>query len=137
VDVQHVTLAKTRTQPGQEIDAALANGGFLDRGREQASVPEDALCDTGSAVRVKQDAVVEESEQHNFHPHRQVEALDCVGAVARGVPKVVNGGHVLSRRCEYCLKGFKIAMNIAQDRSHGCSPLAEGNAHPRRPLVRR
>jgi hypothetical protein len=35
VDVQHVALAMARRQPNQEIDAALPNAGFLDRGLER------------------------------------------------------------------------------------------------------
>src|SRR5262249_7402082 len=34
VDVQHVALPAARRQPGKEPDAALTNGGVLDRGSE-------------------------------------------------------------------------------------------------------
>ena len=120
MDVQHVALAMARGQPNQESDAALPNGGFLDRGLEQVSRPEDALLVTRSEpVRVKQDAVVEDSEQHNSHPHRQVEALDRVGTVAHRVPKVVHGGHLLSRHLrEHRLEGFEVAVNIVENGPH-------------------
>jgi hypothetical protein len=118
VDVQHFAFALARRQPGQERDSAFSNGGFLDRGREQVSVPEDALLGVRSAVRVKQDTVVEESEQHNLHPHREVEALYRVGAVACRVPKVVHGGDMVSRRREHRLKRLKIAVNVTQDCPH-------------------
>src|SRR5712692_1806159 len=53
VDVQHFTLAVARRQPSQEFHAAFSKGGILDRGREQASRPEDALLGTRSEpVRV-------------------------------------------------------------------------------------
>src|SRR5262249_35723725 len=61
VDIQHVALAVARRQPGQESEAALPNGGFLDRRLKQVSRPEDALLGTRSKpVCVKQDAVVED-----------------------------------------------------------------------------